>query len=278
VLFWTFRYAPSFFGLPLVQDRAVLVPTAEEDHALRLDVVGEFFRRPVGYLFLTPEEQGFVSVQAGRTLEPSAVIGAGLDPAPAIPGDAVDRALAPLALPASFVLYLGRVDRNKGCDSLLSHFEEYAESRPDAMLVLAGPATLRIPTHPQIRALGYVSDEVREALLQRACVLVVPSPYESLSMVLLEAWNRGTPALVNAQCSVLEGQVRRANGGLHYRSPEEFALALDRLLTDEPTRTAFGRQGLAYVEREYRWPTVVSKVERLLDECRALAARKQAPG
>ena len=61
ILFWTFRYSPSYFGLPLVADRAVLLPTAEEDRAMDLDVVAEFVRRPAGFLFLTPEEQTLVS-------------------------------------------------------------------------------------------------------------------------------------------------------------------------------------------------------------------------
>ncbi len=264
VLFWTFRYAPSFFGLPLVADRAVLVPTAEEDRALDLSVLGEFFRTPSGYLFLTPEERDFVSARAGAPLEPSAVIGMGLEPAVAQDDGAA--LLAPLGLPESFVLYLGRVDRNKGCDTLLDYFQEYVADGDRTTLVLAGPAAMRIPAHPQIRALGYVQDDVRRALLSTARVLLVPSPYESLSIVLLDAWNHGTPALVNAHCSVLRGQVRRANGGLHYRTSREFAEGLKSLLTEPDTRAALGRQGRAYVDREYRWPTVLAKIEHLLTQ------------
>jgi glycosyltransferase involved in cell wall biosynthesis len=133
-------------------------------------------------------------------------------------------------------------------------------------LVLAGPAKIRIPGHPRIRALGYVSDQARDALLCGAQALIVPSPYESLSIVLLEAWNRGVPALVNAHCSVLKGQVRRANGGLFYRTQREFAEGLDYLLTHEDERLHLGQQGRAYVEREYRWPTVLARVEALLTE------------
>ena len=80
VLFWAFRYAPTYFGLPLVADRAVLLPTAEEDPAIDLDVLQQFFERPAGYLFLTPEEDALVSTRAGRPLKPSQVIGIGLDP------------------------------------------------------------------------------------------------------------------------------------------------------------------------------------------------------
>jgi len=88
--------------------------------------------------------------------------------------------------------------------------------------VLAGPAKMTIPSHPRIRALGRVSDAEREALLRGALAIAIPSPFESLSIVLLEAWNHGVPALVNGHCKVLKGQVRRANGGLYFRSSAEF--------------------------------------------------------
>ena len=104
--------------------------------------------------------------------------------------------------------------------------------------------------------------------------LVVPSWYESLSIVLLEAWNHGIPALVNGRCKVLQGQVRRANGGLYYMFPAEFDEAADYLLGHPEQRAAMGRQGLAYIEREYRWPTVLSRVEALFDDVRHEANRK----
>jgi glycosyltransferase involved in cell wall biosynthesis len=263
VLFWTYRYYPSFFGLPLVADRAVLVPTAEEDAAIKMSILEDFFQQPAGYLFLTPEEEALVSRRAGRALKPSATIGIGLEPAPPRPSRTP---LDALQIPQDYVLYLGRVDRNKGCDMLLEYFQQYASSATSPTLVLAGPTTLQVPAHPRVRALGYVGDEVRAGLLAHARVLVVPSPYESLSIVLLEAWNRGVPALVNARCRVLAGQVSRASGGLAFRSEAEFEEGLSYLLTHDHERAALGRQGLAYVEREYRWPTVMARVEALLAE------------
>jgi glycosyltransferase involved in cell wall biosynthesis len=87
-------------------------------------------------------------------------------------------------------------------------------------------------------------------------------------MVLLEAWNRGLPAVVNARCAVLKGQVLRADGGLYYQSAMEFAGALDYLLQHPDVARRLGAQGRAYVDREYRWPTVMGKVEELLREVR----------
>ena len=267
LLFWSYRYSTAFFGLPIVAGRAVLLPTAEEDPAIRLDVLAEYFRKPAGFLFLTPEERDLVSRRAGRRLEPSAVIGSGLDAAAPARGRA---ALDALAVPPTFVLYVGRVDRNKGCDTLFEYFEQHlADGGIDTTLVLAGPAKMPVPPHPRIRALGFVDEAVRDALLAHARALVVPSPYESLSIALLEGWNHGVPALVNGECAVLEGQARRANGGLYYHSAREFSTALDWLLSHGDEARAIGAQGLAYVEREYRWPVVMSRVERLLEEVTA---------
>jgi len=272
VLFWTYRYSPSFFGLPLVADRAVLVPTAEEDPAIDLGVLPEFFDKPAGYIFLTPEERDLVSSRALHPLRHSVVIGSGLEP---VTIGATSRApIDPLGIPEDYLLYLGRVDRNKGCDALLENFQEYASSRPHVTLVLAGPAKMQVPEHPQIRALGYVSDEVRSALLAHARALVVPSWYESLSIVLLEAWNYSVPALVNGRCKVLAGQVARANGGLYYMFPAEFDEAADYLLTQREARDAMGRQGLAYINREYRWPTVIERVESLLEQVQRRSSMK----
>lgn len=269
VLFWTFRYATSYFGLPPVADRAILLPTAEDDPAVRLDVLETFFRLPAGYLFLTPEEQDLVAARAGRLQQPSAVIGTGLDPARNVLADALRRH----GIDGDYVLYLGRIDRNKGCHTLFEYFQAYADAFDAPPLILAGPATIRVPPHPRIRALGYVSDELREALLAHARALIVPSRYESLSMVLLEAWNHAVPALVNAGCAVLAGQVRRANGGLWYRSAAEFAEALEFLVRNREARDSFGRQGLAYVEREYRWPVVLGRAGGVIDAVAGAATR-----
>ena len=261
VLFWAYRYATSYFGLPIVADRAILVPTAEEDPLIHVDALEPFFALPKGFLFLTPEEEALVAARApgGR---PSAIIGSGLDPAPAASDLSV---LEPLRLADPFVLYLGRVDPNKGCAALIRHFLRHVETGRQVPLVMAGPASMEIPEHPLIRPLGFVDERVREALLRTARALIVPSPYESLSLVLLEAWNHGLPALVNARCKVLRGQVERADGGLYYGNAVEFIAALDYLLEHQDLARQLGRQGLAYVDREYRWPIVTGKIDALLD-------------
>jgi glycosyltransferase involved in cell wall biosynthesis len=105
---------------------------------------------------------------------------------------------------------------------------------------------------------------VRDALLREALALVMPSPFESLNIAVLEAWNVGTPALVNGRCRPLLGQTRRADGGLIYERRDDFIEALRFLVNNPDAARRFGIQGQHYVEREYRWPVVMSKVEALL--------------
>jgi glycosyltransferase involved in cell wall biosynthesis len=263
VLFWSYRYYQSFFGLPVVGDRAVLVPTAEEDPMIRMRLLGRFFLLPRGYVFLTPEEGDLVAAAADGPLPPSLILGAGLDPAAVELANAV---LEPLELADPFVLYLGRVDRNKGCEMLLRCFMQYLDDgRAPATLVLAGPSSMPVPNHPRIRALGYVAPSVRNALLAQARALVIPSRFESLSLALLEGWNFARPALVNGRCHVLRGQVRRANAGLYFDRYDDFAESLEYLLTRPDEAGRLGRQGLAYVEQHYRWPVVMERFEGFLE-------------
>jgi glycosyltransferase involved in cell wall biosynthesis len=262
VLFWSYRYFNTYFGLPLAGSRAVLVPTAEQDPAIRIGLLAEYFARPAGYLFLTPEEQELVGNRVPATT-PSAIVGCGVD---STRGNADVAGLDRFGIVDPFVLYLGRIDPNKGCQALLHHFTRYVREGGTAQLVMAGPANMPVPEVPWARRLGFVDDSIREALLARARVLLMPSPYESLSMVLLEAWNRSVPALVNARCAVLRGQMLRADGGLYYRTAAEFVAALGFLLDHPDAAAQFGRQGRAYVDRDYRWPTVMARVEGLLDK------------
>ena len=240
VLFWTYRYHQSFFGLPLVADRSILVPTAEEDPAIRMGVLESFFALPRGYLFLTPEEADLVGGRIAGELPPSEIIGMGMEPD--VPAES-PAALRDIGVVSPYVLYLGRVDPNKGCDTLFRYFTAYADAKESSpQLVIAGQAAMPIPEHPSMRALGFVDDDTRKGLLSQARALVAPSSYESLCIAVLEAWNVGRPVLVNGRCAVLRGQTRRANGGLHYDSFYEFRAALDFFLDNPGLADRLGAQ------------------------------------
>ncbi len=283
VLFWTFRYAPSYFGVPLVADRAVLVPTAEEDAAIRLPVLEAFFRKPAGYLFLTLKRKRWSVARAGRPLRPAATIGIGLEPVAPRRPEPRQRATAPAAaarhptgvrpLPGSrrsqqgvrhaarLFPALSRRRRWAGHDADTRRADEDAWCRSTRRSALSATC----PT------------SLRTALLAHARFLIVPSPYESLSIVLLEAWNHATPALVNARCRVLAGTGRAARTAActsaRLGNSARRSATCSHMLTSAPRSAA---RACAYVEREYRWPNVLGRVEQLLDE--VVGARTRSDG
>ena len=262
-VFYSYRYYQTFFGLPPVAGRAVLVPTAEEDPAMELPVFHELLRRPRGILYLTPEERSLVHTVTGNGAVPSAVIGSGVNVPPA--HIAVDVG-ARFGIHGAFLLYAGRIDRNKGADTLFTYYKRVRAEWPDVPpLILIGTKALPIPEDPKIRHLGFVSEEEKFALIRECALLLMPSAYESLSVVVLEAWAMGRAVLVNAACRVLEGQCLRSGGGLFYRGYAEFADALRRLATDAPLRAALGAAGQAYVRAEYDWDVVERRTEGLLE-------------
>jgi glycosyltransferase involved in cell wall biosynthesis len=255
-------------------------PTAEEDPLIRVDALDQLFALPRGLRVSDAEES--------PTLGPAprcpgangrrAINGSGLEP--------VTRAAGPSrslrwrswgSTDRRTCYYLGpqstrtkAATRSSDATTFLRNAERgSAEPRAEAgdgRPIVDGGAEPRV--HPGAR---FRRRRVREALLARARALVMPSPFESLSMVLLEAWNHGVPVLVNARCRVTRGQTERANGGLYFRNVAEFEAALDYLLDHDDTRKRLGAQGLAYVDREYRWPTVMAKLEGLLRETAVLS-------
>jgi glycosyltransferase involved in cell wall biosynthesis len=195
---------------------------------------------------------------------PSAIIGGGVDLAAGW-----EQAAARFQLPPSYLLYVGRIDRGKGVDRLFDHYLQLASDWPDVPpLVLAGKKHLDVPSHPKIRHLGEVTDAEKFALIDGCDLLLLPSPYESLSIAVLEAWSLARPVLVNGACRVLAGQCLRSNGGLFYEGYAELEPMLRLMFARPGLRAAMGRAGQEYVRREYAWDVVESRTDALLTSLR----------
>lgn len=262
LVFFSYRYWTTFHGLQVAPAKSILVPTAEDDGAVRLRLFKPFFRKPAAYAFNSPEEKELLLRMSGAGDLAGEVVGVGIEDAPVVPPAEIRQRLDILG---DYVVYVGRIEREKGCARLFDEFCRFVQERePHLNLVLVGRAVLPIPVHVNISHLGVLSDAEKLSLIGGSRLLVHPSPFESLSMALLEAWKMGRPALVNGRCAVLRGQVQRANGGLYYSSYEEFAEALSWLLLHPAEADALGRSGRGYFERHYSWDVVMEKYERLL--------------
>ncbi len=166
------------------------------------------------------------------------------------------------------VLYGGRIDPGKGCEELLEYFGSYVKQGGEATLALMGAKMMALPEDPSIRFAGMLSEGERLQALEAATVVVCPSPYESLSLLALEAMSAGTPVLVNARSAVLVEHCIKSNAGLYYADRDEFIECLKLLVSDDPLRLALGENGREYVRQNYRWDVVLDKYERIFAKVR----------
>lgn len=276
VLLFSIRYHHAYHAARLMPERAILVPTAERDPALGLSVLAPVLRGVRAIMYNSFEERTLINAVAGSQDVPGVVVGVGS----AIPEQVEPaRARQKFELRNPFVVYVGRIDANKGCAELFDFFIRYTRttSRP-VDLVLIGTPVLSIPAHPRIRHLGYVADQDKFDTLAAADALIMPSYYESLSMVALEAWALARPVVANAHCDVLLGHCLRSNAGLYYESADEFRGAIDALVDDPPLANALGRNGRDYFTRHYSWPVIERKYLQMFERLSTdRAARPMAP-
>ena len=259
-IFVTYSYLTTFLGLQLVSRKSVLIPAAHDEPHFYLQAYQPIFHLPLGICYNTDEERRLVQRQWRNTHIPWCVAGAGLSETSTdliSAGTETEASAVLLELPEPYLLYVGRVDVMKGCRELIVFFERYLEERQiDLNLVLLGKQAMDIPKHPKIHAPGFVTSTQKQAALQRAMLVVNPSEYESLSLMVLESWQVGVPVLVNANSDVLVGHCLNSNGGLYYANYDEFASCLDLLFTNQMLQTAMGEQGKQYVAKQYSWDAI----------------------
>jgi glycosyltransferase involved in cell wall biosynthesis len=271
---FTYLYYTTVHTLPLLQSKALFVPTAHDETALYVHILDELFRQTPHMLFNSEEEQFLLQRRFSLPSSVGRVTGLGIDePEPGEPDPAWGKLRQQLEN-RLVLTFLGRVENGKGCDELVDFFLRFVkeESREDLTLLLLGRRTLPLAPHPQILSPGYVSEYIKFQALEMTDIGMAPSPFESLCMAALETWMHGRPMLVNGRAPVLAGHCVRSNGGLWYTSYGEFREALKVLLADRALGTALGAQGRAYVRSRYRWDIVESIYVEEIERVRAEAA------
>jgi len=299
LIFFTYLYAPTVLGLSVAPEKSLLVPTAHDEPAIHLGIYREMFSLPAAIAYNTEVERRFLTGEFAIRAVAEETVGCGVDlpqqshernrvsaedPAPAAEGDAPPLAEAPRGrwpaqargaafrarhkIHSPFALYGGRIEKGKGCEELVEYFSTYHNEGGQLTLALMGVKLMPLPEEPYIRFAGLLSERERLQALEAASVVVVPSPFESLSLLALEAFAVGTPILANARSDVLVDHCLRSNAGLFYADRDEFVECLKLLAVDERLRAQMGRNGRAYVREHYRWDLIMEKYERLMGAVR----------
>jgi glycosyltransferase involved in cell wall biosynthesis len=253
LIFGPYLFGTTVWGAQVDPGRSALVPCLHDEPYARLTTIRRVVESVRGCCFNSPAEERLArrlgAVQTGR------VVGMGFDPPPAPPNA---RFAEPRGL-GSYLLYAGRIEEGKRVDVAVEYAVRYASERANApQLVLIGRGSYSPPeeaTEVVVEA-GFVSPEERRAAYSEAVALVNPSHHESLSIVLMEAWLEGTPAVVAAGSDVLREHCELSGGGLTFGSYDQYRDAVDRLLSEPDLGRTMGAAGREYVLETYSWPAV----------------------
>jgi glycosyltransferase involved in cell wall biosynthesis len=265
-VYTTYLYATTFHGLPVSArlGPTILHPTAHDEPPLYLPLFDQIFRAPRALGFLTPEEGALVQ-RRFRTRSRSITVGIGVGRGIEVDAGAFRSRYGLEDRP--YVLFVGRLDPHKGTEELHDLFVTYKARNPGPLkLVLLGQPVRPLPDHADIVRTGFLSEAEKFDAIAGASALVQPSYFESFSIVLMEAFAQGVPAIVQGACEVLAGHAQRSRAAFAYKGYAEFEAALDLLTTDRRLAERMGASGHAYVEANYTWPVILDEYESFLEE------------
>jgi starch synthase (maltosyl-transferring) len=200
------------------------------------------------------------------------VIPNGVDPSPIDQATAIDRAGLGIPSDSFLTLYVGRLDPQKGLSFLLEAASKVCQARPDWHLALAGDGPLRESLPAQAETFASLSGRVHwlgrrddvPALLKAADLVVLPSLWEGMPNVVLEAMAAGK-AVVGTSVEGTEDLVLPEQTGwlVPPRESNPLAQALLEATADPARLNRFGENARIRVEAEFTPRQVVKAYENL---------------
>lgn len=183
------------------------------------------------------------------------------------------------------VLYVGRLDREKGIDVLLEAFAEIRHRVPASRLAIAGKGVLEPDLRKRASELdmgsevvftGYLAGDVLAHVYHCSDVLVVPSLYEPFGIVALEGMICGLPVIASATGGLTE-IVEDDISGLLFRpgDPASLAERLIAVLTDAELRQRLGSAGHRRARDVFSWRRVAGLTQRIYE---ASSDARRRPG
>ena len=263
IIFLTYLYYTTYFGLKVAPEKSILIPTAHDEAPIYYSIFNETFNLPKAILYSTTTERDFVNKRFKNDYIESDIVGLGVD----INENAQDIDLEKtFDIKDDYVVYIGRIDESKGCKEMFEYFLEYKKIyNSNLKLVLAGKSAMEIPGNKDIVTLGFVSEDEKVNLIRKSKLLILPSKFESLSLSTLEAMYLKVPVLLNGKCEVLKQHAILSNGGLYYENKWEFIETLDYLIRNSKIAERMGENGRKYVDVNYKWDVIIEKLKKNIE-------------
>lgn len=262
-IFFTYLYYPTVVGMPVVKEKAIFIPTAHDEPPLYTKPYENLFAVPKFIMYNTDSEKELVENYFKKYCTNTDIAGVGIE-AYTLP----DGYQPPTTLQfdCPYFVYIGRIDVNKGCDELVTYFSKFTYRHTDIKLIMIGKDFMGVEPSENIILTGFISKEDKYFLLQNSLGLIIPSKYESLSMVTLEAMACGKLPVVNGDCEVLKRHIKKSNTGFYYTDYQSFENVLEKILTiDTQTQNTLSERAKVYIKENYSWDSVLNKFRKAID-------------
>ena len=261
-IFVTYLYYPTVAGLLVVPDKSIFIPTMHDEQPAYFPIFKKIMRAPRSLMFLTASEQKFSNELFDIADVRQDVMSIGIE-------NVDDKKNVELVkkfnIKGKYIVYVGRIDAAKGCKELLKYFTNFnLENDASITLVLAGKNMIDAAVNKNIIYAGFVSDDEKEQLMKHAEALIIPSKYESLSLVVLESFACKVPVIVNGQCEVLKDHIRDSNGGWTYTNEHQFNIVLKSVIKGSEN-VQKGLNGYEYITNNYSWQKAMTVFDNAID-------------
>ncbi len=263
LIFFTYLYYPTIEGIKIAPEKSILIPTAHDELSIYFPFFKKLFNTPKAILYNTLSEKRFVNKLAGNYDVYSAIAGIGIDASQPSVNIATSEILK---TDSEYLLYIGRIDIEKGCKMLFEYFTAYKKtSTKNIALILIGQPFMPIPEQQGVISLGFVSEDIKINLLKNAVALVIPSFYESLSLVTLESMAYGVPVIANEKCEVLKDHIDNSHAGFLFGDYESFKVALDTVFNPKTDRSTLSKNAKTYITENYTWDVTIKEYRKAID-------------
>ncbi|GAA4340181.1 glycosyltransferase family 4 protein [Flaviaesturariibacter amylovorans] len=265
---FTALYYPGALSVLTVPQKSIFIPTMHDEKAAYIHFYRKVMAAPAWILFNTRAEQVFSQKLFPIAQVQQRIVGVGIDLLrDRLQPDA--SVLGALNIKRPYLVYVGRIDSAKGCDVMIEYFLRFLkETGAGLELVLVGKEMMPVPEHPAIIRTGFIPDERKDQLMLQAGALIIPSLYESLSLVLLESFGCGVPVLANGRTEVLHDHIEASKGGWTFTDYDTFKAALEDVVAQRDTKEK-GEAGYRYVRDRYSWSTILGYFDEAISDIEA---------